>query len=168
MPEFQPGAHFNNDKPNEGKRSFLRRVFVGAAAIAVGDKYLVSKDTKKSEEVNSEKLDQSIESANDLFNHFEGKERDYNFAVEATSILAKEMGDRITTVRLSGTGHPNEKIEILRNYLSSHLNSKGIGDKYSSQKQIFAAGVFTKDNLQALHQEAKALAHKHDKAQNPL
>lgn len=141
MNEFNPGAYSGRQEPSKGRRGFLRGVVAGAVGLYVGNKYL-----EKEKQVN------------EFAERFEGKEKSYSVASEASLLLITEMTmSNIDSIRLSGTGHANDRVEILRTYLFRHLTTKGIGDKYSIQKEILEHGVFTKENLQAINQEAGML-----------
>jgi hypothetical protein len=68
-------------------------------------------------------------------------------ASEVVTMLMDEMkAAKVESVRLSGTGHPNNKIEILRTFLTNHLNSK-VGHKYDSREKILSEGVYTQKSL---------------------
>lgn len=138
MKEFQPGAYFNEEAPKQGKRGFIRGMIAGAVGLYVGNKYL-----KKEQEINN------------FYKQFEGKEGSYEVASEAALLLISEMKmSNLDNVLLSGTGNPNERIEVLRSYLTRHLNTKGIGNKYSFQKQIIEKGFYTKENLALINSAA--------------
>lgn len=138
MKEFQLGAHSNQDVPEKGRRGFLRGVLAGAAGLYMGNKYI-----EKEKEINN------------FYKRFEGKEENYEVAAEAALLLMSEMKmSNLDHVPLSGTGHPNDRIEILRSYLTRHLNKKGVGDKYPFQKQIIENGVYTKENLYTINSAA--------------
>ncbi len=139
MKEFQPGAHFNEEVPEKGRRGFLRGILAGAAGLYVGNKYL-----EKEKEINL------------FFKDFEGKEKNYEVAAKAALLLMSEMEmSNVHHVSLSGTGHPNNRIEVLRSYLTRHLNAQGIGNRYPFQKEIISGGAYTKENLQMIHNTAE-------------
>lgn len=150
MKEIQPGAHSNEELPQKGRRSFLSGIVAGAAGLYLGNKYI-----EKEQEINN------------FYKRFEGKEENYEIAAEAALMLMSEMKmSNLDHVSFSGTGHPNDRIEILRTYLTRHLNKKGVGDKYPFQKQIINNGSYTKESLASINDAAMYFAHPHV-PQNP-
>lgn len=132
----------NNEKnPDEGRRKFLKGIFGLSTLAAVGlagNKYF-----EKEKEIN------------ELFEEFKGKEGDFSSASEATGKLLDELEKAgLVSVKVTGTGHSNERIDILRDFLTRHLNSES-GKRYGSLREsILKAGVYTKENLSALGQKA--------------
>lgn len=146
-PSQQPQPNQQDSSPKSlPRRGFLKTLGIAAASMITGgviqyegNKYLI-----KEKELN------------DFFARFEGKEMSFIVAVDASNLLRAEMErDNIQTVTLSGTGHPNNRIEILRNFLTRHLQTKGIGDRYAVQKSIIEGGVYDKENLVLLTQQAQ-------------
>ena len=132
----------NEGEPSKGRRGFIRGALAGAASMYLGNKYLEKKKV-----------------VDDFYKRFEGQESNYNTAVEATILLINELDATNTKhVSISGTGHPNERIEILRNYLTRHLNTKNVGDKYSIRETILKQGYYDKDVLAMLNSEANYLS----------
>ncbi len=115
-----------HQQPNEGRRSFLKKVagiatagIVGATLGIKGNKYL-----EREKELNK------------TFEFFNGHEEDFMFANKATHQLLSEMElENIARVKLSGTGHPNERITILRDFLTKHINTS-VGKKYTFRDLI--------------------------------
>jgi hypothetical protein len=142
MKEHQPKPFTNEESPQQGRRGFLRGVLAGAAGLYVGNKYL-----EREKEINA------------FYLRFKDKERSYEAASQAALLLMNEMDmSNLDHVSLSGTGYPNDRIEVLRTYLAQHLNTKGVGDKYPFQKQIMSSGVFTRENLLMLNATAGYLS----------
>ncbi len=124
----------NNEPENPGRRGFIRGVLGGAIATALGAKG-VNRYMEKEKQLN------------DLHTYFEGKENDYYKVNEAANMLIQEMSvTNIQRVKLSGTGSSNERIDILRDYLTRHLNSPA-GHKYPFKQELLSFGFYTKESL---------------------
>lgn len=124
----------NNEPENPGRRGFIRGILGGAMVTALGVKG-VNKYIEKEKEIN------------DLHAYFEGKENDFYIVNEAANMLIQEMRvANIQRVKLSGTGSSNERIDVLRDYLTRHLNSPA-GYKYSFKQELFSFGYYTKESL---------------------
>lgn len=144
-----PESGKNND-PKEGRRNFLK-IFGGAVAGAAlgieGNKYFERR--------------QELNKLHELFN---GKEDSFYYANKAAGYLLNEMEvENISRVRLSSTGHPNERIEILRDFLTKHLNSSA-GKKYHQLRDdILKEGFYVKDSLIVLMQASQEIDAKERK-----
>lgn len=124
----------NNEPENPGRRGFIRGVLGGAIATALGAK-VINKYIEKEKQLN------------DLHTSFEGKENDYYKVNEAANMLIQEMSvTNIQRVKLSGIGSSNERIDILRDYLTRHLNSPA-GHKYIFRQQLLSFGYYTNESL---------------------
>ena len=141
----EPGA-MNDKEPS--RRGFLKTVgvaLVGAGAALTGNKYLV---------------EEKEGSARDAFYlKFKNQEKSFQSAIEASLLLIAEMeAINIAKVSLSGTGHPNYRVEILRNFLTLHLNTKRVGNRYYSiQRRILDQGYYDKEILLELSSQASHL-----------
>ncbi len=146
--------NFENNSPVDPERRGFLGKMVGAA-LAVGAMGVVTNEV-----VNKY---QEEEDLNTLRNSLEGQGESFSKANGVAKMLLDEMvkGD-IKAVKLSGEGHSNNRIEILRSFLTEHLNST-VGVKYESKKQLWAAGAYTKESLATLIAESSALAEKHGK-----
>lgn len=124
----------SNEPENPGRRGFLGKM-IGAAALGTITVINSNKYMKQESEINN------------LYLSFKGKEGDIHKVNEATTLLIEEMNkENVNQVKITGTGHPNERIDILRDFLTKHLNSK-IGNKNPIKNKIFSSGVYTRDNL---------------------
>lgn len=154
MKEQQPMAIPNkidadgNIKP-VGRRGFIRGVLAGAGALVLGKEILKSPEGQ--------------ESAGALYERFKGQEHSFSSAIDAANLLSAEMEmENISYVKLSGYSPKNDRIGILRDFLTRHLNTKGIGEKYGNKNDIFSRGVYNKDNLLYISAVASAiLDHKY-------
>lgn len=89
------------------------------------------------------------EKLNDLYSSFKGQEKNFEKAKEAAEMLIEEMDKAgITRVKLIGE-HPNNRIEILRTFLTSHIDSP-IGNRYPFKNSLIISGYYTKENLEAI------------------
>lgn len=143
MEQF-PNNNNNEKNPDEGRRKFLKGIFGLSTLAAVGlagNKYI-----EKEKEIN------------ELFEEFRGQEANFSSVIEATNKLLDELEKAgLVSVKVTGTGHSNEKIDILRDFLTRHLNSEP-GKRYGNLREsILKAGIYTKENLSALGQRAKEL-----------
>lgn len=140
---------FNEQPENAGRRGFLGSMLGGAlAVVGVG--------------LGANKYMEAEKKLNDLHLSFKGEEENFSKAGEAASMLIEEMQkNNIETVKLSGN-HPNNTVEILRTFLTEHLNSV-VGKKYPSKDGLWTAGVYTKESLTTLIAESSALAEKQGK-----
>ena len=130
-------------KTKEDRRGFLRGAIAGVGALVLGDKYILKPEQEK----------------NNFYKQFKGQEKNYDTAIEAIEFLIAEMKiENIAKVALSGTGHKNYRIEILRDFLTTHLNTKGIGEKYYTRKQVIEQGFYTREDLITLHGQAVGLS----------
>jgi hypothetical protein len=144
MNNFANKGPGSSESENSSRRGFLKKMLGGAltgVAVVAGvrgvDKYVVGED----------KL-------NELYASFEGKQEDFEKAHEAASMLMIEMEkSKVEKVRLSGEGNPNNKIEILRDFLTSHINSH-VGHKYSFREKFLVSGFYTKESLLAIQKES--------------
>lgn len=136
----------NNDKGPDGvRRKFLKGIFglsTLAAVSLAGNKYF-----EKEKETN------------ELFERFKGKEGDFSSAVYATETLVSELEKaNLVSVKVTGTGHSNEKIDVIRDFLTRHLSSE-FGKRYGGiRESVLRAGVYTKENLAVLGGKAKELS----------
>ncbi len=138
MNNLEKNTPQNNEPENPGRRGFLGKMFgaaaLGTVAAMAGNKYI-----KQELENNNE--------INNLYLSFKDKENDIHKVNEATALLIEEMNkSSIDQVKISGMGHPNDRIDILRDFLTKHLNSK-IGNKYSFKNRIFSSGVYKREDL---------------------
>lgn len=105
-PNQTPGKK-ENGEPHEGRRNFLGGLIAGAVGLAGVNKFIVEPEKEK----------------NDFYKKFEGREHMYDAAVSATQILLSEMNiDNLHRVAINGTGRTNYRVEILRDFLTTHLN----------------------------------------------
>ncbi len=111
------------------------------------------------------KYQESEKKLNGLYVSLRGQEENFAKANEVAGLLMEEMkASKVESVRLSGTGHPNNKIEILRTFLTNHLNSK-VGHKYVSREKILSEGVYTQKTLVEIMYEASKI-EQHQEAKN--
>ena len=139
------------EKPNEGRRNFLK-IFGGALAGTAlglqGNKYF--------------KQEKELNKYHELFN---GNEESFYYGNKAIGYLLYEMEvDNIARVKILGTGsgNINQRIVLLRDFLTKHLNSRS-GKKYLGVRDlILKDGVYTIDNLRTLLQVSQELSLKYD------
>lgn len=134
---------------NEGRRGFLGKMLAGVAGVTLGG-VAVNKYMDAENKLNS------------LHESLKGQEENPAKAKEVIGLLLDEMNSAnppLQKVRLSGTGAPNTTIDILRDFLTSHLNSH-IGHKYSIKKEVFESGYYTIENLSLLRITAGRLSEK--------
>ena len=124
------------------KRVFGKTLVVGAVMATVGlgvNKYMEE------------------EELNDLYSSFKGQEKNFEKAKEAATLLIKEMDKaHISKVKLIGN-HPNNRIEILRSYLTNHIDSH-TGSKYPFKNSLIISGYYTKENLNDVIRNASLFA----------
>lgn len=151
MNEKQPEPMaIDNERDEDGtlkpvrRRGFIRGVLAGAAALALGKEIIKSPEGR--------------ESAGDLYERFKGQERNFFSARDAANLLSAEMEmENISYVKLSGDSPKNDRIGILRDFLTLHLNTKGVGEKYGNRDDIFSRGIYNKDNLLYISAVASAV-----------
>jgi hypothetical protein len=162
MNESQPSpinskkAQGENTSPT--RRGFLKTIgAVAASAVTFG----VGTHQVNKYAIEERKL-------NDLFARFNGQEKSFLAASDAANLLIGEMEmENTATVNISGTSHPNNRIEILRNFLTQHLQTRGIGERYYDvQKSILSRGVYDKYSLIKLAEQAQHLHTLKDEMQN--
>ncbi|MDQ5962504.1 MAG: hypothetical protein QG653_311 [Patescibacteria group bacterium] len=150
MNEHAPQGR-KDEKPNEGRRNFLK-IFGGAVAGSIvalkGNKYF--------------EQEKELNKYHELFN---GNEESFYYGNKAIGYLLYEMEvDNIARVKISGTGsgNVNERIVLLRDFLTKHLNSR-VGKKYLGVRDlILKDGVYTTDNLRVLLEVSQQLSLKYD------
>ena len=126
-----------NIKP-VGRRGFLRGVVATVASVALGYEIIKSPDEKENVK----------ESTGDLYERFKGQESNFFSARDAADLLCSEL-DVINkaSVKISGDDAPNNRIEILRTFLTAHLQTKGVGEKYDHRDEIISRGIYNKNIL---------------------
>jgi len=149
MKEQQPMAIPNkidadgNIKP-VGRRGFLRGVTATVIAGVLGHEIIKSPE--------------GHESAGALYERFKGQEHSFASARDAANLLTAEMEmENLSYVKLSGDFPKNDRIGILRDFLTLHLNTKGVGEKYGNKDDIFSKGIYNKDNLLYISAVASAV-----------
>jgi hypothetical protein len=139
----------NSGLESPGRRGFLGdvgKMLAGAAAVTLGvtgNKYM---DAEK----------------NSLLESLKGQEENPAKAYEVIGLLLAEMNNanpQLTKIKLSSEDGPTDTIEILRDFLTHHLNSH-IGHKYSIKKEVVVSGYYTKENLSLLRITAGRLSEK--------
>jgi hypothetical protein len=137
---------FENNSPKDpSRRDFLGKVVGGALAVGLASTVGINKYMEE------EKL-------NTLYTSFKGQEKNFGKAKEAAEMLRDEMvKNNIKAVKLSGTGHENNHIEILRTFLTSHIDSQ-TGNKYPFKNSLIIGGYYTKENLEAIIKKASVLS----------
>lgn len=130
----------NNTLKNEGRRGFLEKIGKSLTAVTVGafgTGLILNKTNKYAEaEKNNKELSESLE----------GKDQDFSkVRIIAASLLAEMDKNGIQEIKISG-GYQNNTIEILRNFITRHLESK-VGSVYSSREKIIISGVYTKQDI---------------------
>lgn len=144
MKNFAKNGPEGEGLQDRSKRVFGKALVAGAAVATVGfgvNKYM-----------EEEKL-------NDLYASFKGQEQNFEKASEAATLLIEEMDKaNIQKVKLMGN-HPNNRIEILRSFLTSHIDSH-TGSKYPFKNSLIISGYYTKENLEAIIKKASLLAEK--------
>jgi hypothetical protein len=137
--------HMNNFAKNgqeaEGlqdpsKRAFTKGIVAGVALAAVGvaglNKYMVQESNN-----------------NELFSSLQGQEKNFEKVSEVAKMLIEEMDkNKLEKVKLLGS-HPNDRIEILRSFLTNHIDSP-IGNRYPFKNSLIISGYYTKENLEAI------------------
>lgn len=99
------------------------------------------------------------EKLNDLYSSFKGQEQNFEKASEAATLLIEEMNKaNIQKVKLMGN-HSNNRIEILRTFLTQHIDSH-TGNKYPFKNSLIIEGYYTKENLEAIIKKASMFASK--------
>lgn len=130
---------------NNNSKNFNRREVVVGGALAVG---LASVGVNKYME--KDELDA-------LYESLKGQEKNFGKAKEVAEMLKDEMvKNNIKAVRLSGTGHENNRIEILRTFLTQHIDSH-TGSKYPFKNSLIIGGHYTIENLEAIIKKASTL-----------
>jgi hypothetical protein len=133
----------NTEDPKNGRRGFIRGIAAGVATLAGVNKFLVGPAKEK----------------NDFYNKFRNNITNYDSVVSATQILLSEMNvTNMHRVELGDKEMPNYRIEILRDFLQTHLYLKGVGDRYTVSQKVLSQGYFTRDELVAINNEAAYLA----------
>ena len=130
----------------EGRRNFLKGLglLAGAGLVAGAG---VNKYIEKEKELNS------------FYKEYgpNADVEDLDKVSRACVLLREEIATQDTStqiiinksVRLSGTGHPNEKIDILRNYIFRYLTSKHTPGG-AIKKDIVGKGIITVNDLDKL------------------
>jgi hypothetical protein len=99
------------------------------------------------------------EKLNATHEYFKNKEKDFGKAKEAAEMLIQEMENtepKLERIKILGK-HPNNRIEILRTFLTSHIDSHN-GSKYPFKNSLIISGYYTKENLEAIIEKATMLA----------
>lgn len=144
MNNFANGVSKSDEPENPGRRGLLRGI-VGGAVIGVLGVVGVNKYIQKENTLNN------------LYLSFKGEEENFSKAHEAADMLIHEMDKaNIEKIKVSGTGSSNEQIDILRDFLTSHINSH-VGHKYTVRKELLDSGFYTKDTLAAISSEASSM-----------
>jgi hypothetical protein len=131
--ENKPMAQPNDPSRRKFLKGALAGMVLGAGAGLVGNE--LARGTKE---------------LNRLFETFNGMEGDFMHVVKASNMLMAEMDlQNINTVKLSGTSHPNARIDFLRTFLTKHLTSEA-GKVYSFRDQLLQSGVYTRESLNAI------------------
>ncbi len=130
------GVPKNGEPENPRRRMFLKGLVGGAALGALG-----------AAGVNVYEHESDINQLND---YFKGKEGDIHAANEAASMLLEEMNvkniERLALQSGTGIGLETARIDILRDFLTRHLQSP-VGSKYPFQKDVIKSGVYTREIL---------------------
>ena len=142
MNTSQPGAMSNGEPSRRGFLKTAGVVLAGVGGALIGNKYFAEEKEK-----------------NAFYLKFKNQEKSFLSAMEASTLLIAEMeAINIAKVSLSGTGHPNYRVEILRNFLTLHLTTQGVGSRYYSiQKRILEQGYYDKEVLLEFNNEASHL-----------
>jgi hypothetical protein len=148
MNTFNQGGPENLKNPS--RRGFLGdvgKILAGVVAVTAAATVVV----KANKYMDAEK--------NSLLESLKGQEENPKKAYEVIGLLLDEMNSAnppLQKIRLSSEDGPTNTIEILRDFLTFHLNSH-IGHKYSIKKEVFESGYYTKENLSLLRLTADRL-----------
>jgi hypothetical protein len=115
---------------NESRRSFFGKAagMIIAAVLGMEGKEVVDKAT-------------DLNKLKERFNQNEAE--NIELVNEAANLLYEEMYDKkIELVNTYGTGSNNERVNILRDFLSMYLNSN-LGNKNPYKKEIFEGKKYT-------------------------
>lgn len=136
----------DEEKKLQSRRNFLKGVGVGVAA-SLGATLGINTFLKKEGEVNA------------LYEEFgpNADIEDIDKVIRASEMLREEILKEDTStdiiinksVRLSGTGHPNPKIDILRDYVRRYLNTRSHNENPLSE-QILKKGTISINDLDKL------------------
>lgn len=126
----------NNEPENPERRTILKAA-TGATVLA-GMGKMGMEFAENENEVNK------------LYELLKGREHDAEFVNIAATMLLEEMNRENTeSVRLvsgPGAGFGTGRIDILRDFLTKHLQSP-TGSKYPFQKEVIESGVYTRKSL---------------------